>query len=56
MTEPGADRVDVNAGAKQVTGTGMAQGLLILLMIYTQQKSVTGFIPSMASKLKSFVI
>ena len=27
MTEPGADRVDVNAGAKQVAGTGMANGM-----------------------------
>ena len=27
MTEPGADRVNVNAGAKQVAGAGMANGM-----------------------------
>ena len=27
MTEPGANRIDVNAGAKQVAGTGMANGM-----------------------------
>jgi len=32
------------------------QGLLILPMIYTQQRFATGSIPSMASKLKSFAI
>jgi len=35
---------------------GVAQGILILLMIYTQQRFATGSIPSMASKLKSFAI
>jgi len=32
MAEPGADRVDVNAGAKEVGRAGVAEGILALLM------------------------
>jgi hypothetical protein len=35
-----------------VRGEGMAQGLLILLMICTQQRFAIVVIPSMAQKLK----
>jgi hypothetical protein len=41
----------VGAGFKQMSGKAMAQGLLVLLMICTQQKFAIGSIPCMASKL-----
>jgi hypothetical protein len=51
MAEQYLNGAQVRAGLKQVCGITMAQGLLVLLMICTQQKFAIGSIPCMASKL-----
>jgi hypothetical protein len=51
MAEQYLNGAQVRAGFKQVCGITMAQGLLVLLMICTQQKFAIGSIPCMASKL-----
>ena len=51
MAEQYLNGAQVRAGFQQVCGITMAQGLLVLLMICTQQKFAIGSIPCMASKL-----
>jgi hypothetical protein len=51
MAEQYLNGAQVRAGFEQVCGIAMAQGLLVLLMICTQQKFAIGSIPCMASKL-----
>jgi hypothetical protein len=51
MTHEQLNGAQVRAGFEQVCGEAMAQGLLVLLMICTQQKFAIGSIPCMASKL-----
>ena len=52
MPKQDLNRAQVGAGFEQVRGPAVAQGLLVLLMICTQQGFAIGFIPSTASKLK----
>jgi hypothetical protein len=51
MAEQNLDRPQVRSRLEQMGSPAMAQGLLVLLMICTQQKFATGSIPCMASKL-----
>jgi hypothetical protein len=50
------DHQQIDTVFQQMCGEGVAQGLLILLIICTQQRFVISVIPSMAWKLKSFAI
>ena len=52
MTEQYLDGAQVGSGFEKVCGEAVAQGLLVLLMICTQQRFVIDSIPSTASKLK----
>ena len=51
MAEQYLNGAQIGASFEQVCGIAMAQGLLVLLMICTQQKFAIGSIPCMASKL-----
>jgi hypothetical protein len=51
MAEQDLNGAQVGAGFKKMCGEAMTQGLLVLLMICTQQKFAIGSIPCMASKL-----
>jgi hypothetical protein len=51
MAEQNLNRPQVRARLEQMGSPAMAQGLLVLLMICTQQKFAIGSIPCMASKL-----
>jgi len=48
LAEQDLNGAEVNAGFQQVSGKGVPQGLLILLMICTQQRFAIGVIPSVA--------
>ncbi len=48
MAEQNLDGAQVSTGFKQVRREAVSQGLLILLMICTQQRFAIGVIPSMA--------
>jgi len=43
---------NIRTGFQQMDSEGVPQGLLILLMICTQQRFAIGVIPSVAEKLK----
>jgi hypothetical protein len=51
MAEQDLNGAQVGAGFKKMCSEAMTQGLLVLLMICTQQKFAIGSIPCMASKL-----
>ena len=51
MAEQYLNGAQVRASFEQVCGIAMARGLLVLLMICTQQKFAIDSIPCMASKL-----
>jgi hypothetical protein len=51
MAEQNLNRPQVRSRLEQMGSPAMAQGLLVLLMICTQQKFAIGSIPCMASKL-----
>jgi hypothetical protein len=51
MTEQNLNGTQVRSRLEQMGGPTMAQGLLVLLMICTQQQFAIGSIPCMASKL-----
>ena len=48
MTQQLLDDLNIDAGLQQMSGEAVAQGLLILLMICTQQRFAIGVIPSVA--------
>ena len=48
VAEQQLNRADIGAGFEHVNGEGVPQGLLILLMICTQQRFAISVIPSMA--------
>ena len=52
VAEQQLDAAQIGTGIEQMGGKGMAQGLLVLLMICTQQRFAIGSIRSTASKLK----
>jgi hypothetical protein len=51
MSQQHLDGSKIGASFQQMGGKAVAQGLLVLLMICTQQKFAIGSIPCMASKL-----
>ena len=48
VAEQQLDGAQVGSGFEQMCGEAVSQGLLILLMICTRQRSAIGVIPSMA--------
>jgi hypothetical protein len=56
MSQQDLNGVQVGAGFEQVSGEAMAQGIVVLLMICIQQRSVIVIIPSMARRLRSSAI
>jgi hypothetical protein len=52
MAEQNLNSAEIDTRFQQVSGEGVSQGLLILLMICSQPRSAIAFIHSMAQKLK----
>ena len=51
MTEQNLNVAEIHAGFEQVSGKGVPERLLVLLMICSQEKSAIAFIFSMTYKL-----
>jgi hypothetical protein len=56
MSQQDLDGPQIRSVFQQVSRETVPQGLLILLMIYSQRRFAIGVIPSMAWKLKYFAI
>lgn len=56
MTEQHLDGAQVGAGFEQMSGKAVAQGIVVLLMICIQRRSVIVIIPSMTQRLRSSAI
>jgi hypothetical protein len=47
VAQPCSDGIDIHAGTEQMDSRGVPERLLVLLMIWSQQKSAIAFILSM---------